>query len=204
MLRLSHRPPVTLTRQAHSKAIVSPSKTTNGPPKWTPLSMRTGLIARKRGMTSMWDDFGVKFPVSILQASAKITVCHHWMLTQTANTARELSSDCECQIHTKRSLGIPRSSIGSFRPNRKEYDEANDWALQSSWSSAQTDCSRVPCHGGCTCAYWDYTVCYSFRPRAICGCYREFVCRVVMTYSLAFPDNLVCYSTELGRVSKVQ
>lgn len=68
MLRLwtfSHRPPVALTRQAHSKAIV-------GPPKWTPLSMRTGLIARKRGMTSMWDDFGVKFPVTVLQASGKI------------------------------------------------------------------------------------------------------------------------------------
>lgn len=71
MLRLwtlSHRPPVALIRQAHSKAAAA----NNGQPKWTPLSMRTGLIARKRGMTSMWDDFGVKFPVTVLQASTKI------------------------------------------------------------------------------------------------------------------------------------
>ena len=99
------------------------------------------------------------------------------MLTYAPSTARKLSSDCECQVHTKRSLRIPRSSIGSIRPDREEYDEANDWTLQSSGGCAQTDCSRVPCHGRCACTYWNYTVCYSFRPRAICGCHCEFVCR---------------------------
>lgn len=37
------------------------------PSKWTPQSTRTGLIALKRGMTSIWNDQGVKFPVTILQ-----------------------------------------------------------------------------------------------------------------------------------------
>ncbi|TFK76305.1 translation protein [Pluteus cervinus] len=37
------------------------------PSKWTPDSIRTGLIARKRGMTSIWNDQGVRVPVTVLQ-----------------------------------------------------------------------------------------------------------------------------------------
>ncbi|KAG0252577.1 54S ribosomal protein L9, mitochondrial [Mortierella polycephala] len=37
------------------------------PATWTHKSVRTGVIARKKGMTGMWDEWGVRIPVTVLQ-----------------------------------------------------------------------------------------------------------------------------------------
>lgn len=37
------------------------------PATWRPDSVRTGVIAKKKGMTSVWSESGVRMPVTILQ-----------------------------------------------------------------------------------------------------------------------------------------
>lgn len=77
MLGHFHRPRIlcmtSASRALFSTALptpVAPSVNANAktdPGKWTPQSKRVGLIARKRGMISLFDEFGAKVPVTVLQ-----------------------------------------------------------------------------------------------------------------------------------------
>lgn len=60
-----------ITEEASSTPSAPPEVTNLEPKKWNANSIRTGLIARKRGMTAVWNDQGVRVPVTILQVSTK-------------------------------------------------------------------------------------------------------------------------------------
>lgn len=101
MLRLwalKKRPPLRHTRKAHSTVSRNAADTSlvaasEPPAKWTPNSVRTGLIARKRGVTAMWDDHGVRFPITVLQVSTDTLFYHGSESSDVWKLVGELSSD---------------------------------------------------------------------------------------------------------------
>jgi ribosomal protein L3 len=87
---------------------------------WTPFTQRTGVIARKRGMTSLWDKDGKRWPVTVLQLD-NCEVIRHTL--PPANDPKQLHS-LQLGSSDRREKNINNAMKGYFRahgatPKRK-------------------------------------------------------------------------------------
>ncbi|KAJ2777950.1 hypothetical protein H4R18_004879 [Coemansia javaensis] len=67
---LSTSAPAAKAKLPHEKIRYAPDVTELQPGTYTPQSQRTGVIARKKGMAAIWDEWGVRVPVTVLQLDA--------------------------------------------------------------------------------------------------------------------------------------
>lgn len=60
-----------VTATFHTSAFSS--QATPATPQWTTDSVRTGVIAKKKGMTSVWSESGIRMPVTVLQVISRLS-----------------------------------------------------------------------------------------------------------------------------------
>ena len=115
--------PTAVPVQSKSPAATPADKTL----KWTPDSIRTGLIARKRGMTAIWNDQGVRVPVTILQVSTG----HTCLLVRylASALARKLPSNSQYQICEEGQIYVPCSPGCCLGSLSKNNHQTNAWTF---------------------------------------------------------------------------
>ncbi|CAG8525463.1 9900_t:CDS:10 [Ambispora gerdemannii] len=82
--------------------------------KWTPDSIRLGVLARKKGMTALWDEWGVRIPVTVFQLEhcQVIQVVSHGPKAQRENI---IDIQIGCTDRRRPERYMTRALIGHFR-----------------------------------------------------------------------------------------
>ncbi|KAG0213670.1 54S ribosomal protein L9, mitochondrial [Mortierella sp. GBA30] len=92
------------------------------PATWTHKSVRTGVIARKKGMTAMWDEWGVRIPVTVLQIEQNQVVhvlneeTHGYTALQIGSTDRSEKNVTKPMLGHFEKAGVePKRKLFEFR-----------------------------------------------------------------------------------------
>jgi large subunit ribosomal protein L3 len=117
---------------AASAAAPAAEASTSTSSAWTPFTQRTGIVAKKRGMTALWDADGRRWPVTVLQLDA-VQVVRHTL--PPANDPKQLhalqigSTDANPKTATNQMLGHFRKAGVKPKHHLQEFRVTADAVL---------------------------------------------------------------------------
>lgn len=179
------------TTKAAQQAAPTDNATAASSSSWTPQSIRTGVIARKKGMTSMWDDKGVRMPITVLQVS------HNNNKEQPRSLfiypIRYIVGGCYCHgcsySWKEWILGTPDRQ---HHQEGKERIQALNRAFQKVGCRFASKARWIPCHWRCHASLGYWTTSNSFCHRSIRWCHCSFVSGFVDGEGVMWYSSISC------------
>ncbi|ORY98141.1 translation protein [Syncephalastrum racemosum] len=116
------RPSLWATRRVATAALHTSAALRQQEAAWSPQSVRTGVIARKKGMTALWDETGKRIPITVLQLEDVVVTDvrtpekHGYFALQIGSTLKKEKNATKPIIEHFKKLGVSlRQKLAEFR-----------------------------------------------------------------------------------------
>lgn len=120
-------------RMASTVAVKAAAPSSTESIAWTPEARRTGVLAKKLGMTAIYDSAGVRTPVTVLEVRYAANI-----FAKASSDITFLDADGRCYRYCDQNYAVHRCTSWRYRPSRKERPQCIDGSISKERCHAET------------------------------------------------------------------